>query len=275
MKSIGLSLNILAYISPRKAAQIGLNLFCYPFRVPLNSKQKAFLDSATQSSFEHKGVRIQTYRWGSGPRNILLVHGWQSHTYRWKRYIESFPKEEYTIYAFDAPGHGLSSGKFLSVPLYSEVIENFIGRTGKMESIVSHSIGSFSALYTFYRNPTLTSDNLVTLASPGEAQEFFDYYARSLSLSEKSSNLISNRFEDLFQRSPGYFSAPRFASSLSVPGLIIHDEDDDDTSVLHSRRIHEAWKTSRFIMTKGFGHNLRSDQVVQEVIRFLRRPSIA
>jgi pimeloyl-ACP methyl ester carboxylesterase len=275
MKSIGLYLNFLAYIFPQKAARIGLNLFCYPFRVPLNPKQKAFLDSAAQSSFEHKGVRIQTYRWGSGPRNILLVHGWQSHTYRWKRYIESISKEEYSIYAFDAPGHGMSGGKFLSVPLYSEIIENFISRTGKMESIVSHSIGSFSALYTFYRNPTLASNNLVTLASPGEAQEFFDFYARSLSLSEKSISLISNRFEDLFQRSPRYFSAPRFASSLNVPGLIIHDEDDDDTSVSHSRRIHEAWKTSRFIMTKGFGHNLRSDLVVQEVINFLSRPSIA
>jgi pimeloyl-ACP methyl ester carboxylesterase len=275
MRTVGLYLNALAWLAPKKAARLGLSLFCYPFRAPLNTKQKAFLDTAIQSSFEHNEVKIQTYRWGSGPRNILLVHGWQSHTYRWKRYIEFLPKDEYTIYAFDAPGHGMSGGKFLSVPLYSEVIENFIIRLGSIESIVSHSIGSFSAIYTLYRNPSLASNNLVTLASPGEAQEFFDFYARTLALSPRTVNLITTRFEELFKKSPRYFSAPHFASSLTVPGLIIHDEEDDDTSVVHSRRIHEAWKTSRFIMTKGFGHNLRSDLVIQEVINFLRKPSVA
>ena len=270
-----LGLNVLAYIAPRQAANLGLNLFCYPFRVPISPKQKAFLSTAFQSSFEHKGVKIQTYRWGSGAKNILLLHGWQSHTYRWRRYVESLSTEEYTIHAFDAPGHGMSEGKFLSVPLYSEVIETFISRTGIIDTIVSHSIGSFSALYTFYRKPTLSSHNLVTLASPGEAQEFFDFYTRSLALSKKSINLITDRFEELFQRTPRNFSAPVFASTLKVPGLIIHDEEDDDTSVVHSRRIHEAWKTSRLIMTKGFGHNLRSEVVVNEVVNFVRRPSIA
>lgn len=275
MRCLGLYLNVLAYIAPRKAARVGLNLFCYPFRASINTKQKAFLDTAVQSTFEHNDITIQTYRWGVGPKNILLLHGWQSHTYRWKRYIESLSKEEYTIYAFDAPGHGMSGGNFLSIPLYSEVIEAFINRAGTIETIVSHSIGSFSVLYTFYRKPTLSSNNLVTLASPGEAQEFFDFYTRSLALSAKCSTLITNRFEELFQRTPHYFSAPIFASSLKVPGLIIHDEEDNDTSVVHSRRIHAAWKTSRLIMTKGFGHNLRSDEVVNEVINFVSRPSIA
>lgn len=274
MRVIGLYLNTLSYVAPDKAARLGFSLFCYPARVPISAKQKAFLATAAQSSFKHEDVSIRTYQWGSGPKKILLVHGWQSHSYRWKRYVESLPKEEYTIYAFDAPGHGFSEGRFLSVPLYSEVIESFINRTGKMESIVSHSIGSFSVLYTFYRNPSLSPGNLVMLASPGEAQEFFDFYARSLALSEKCINLINSRFQELFQQSPRYFSAPLFASTLNVPGLIIHDEEDDDTPVVHSRRIHEAWKASRFIVTKGFGHNLRSDLVVSEVINFIARPSV-
>jgi len=274
LRSIGLYLNSLALIAPRKTARLGFDLFCYPFRVPINAKQKVFLNTAVQSSFAFNGLMIQTYRWGSGPKNILLLHGWQSHTYRWKKYIESLSKEEYSIYAFDAPGHGLSSGKFLSVPLYSEVIENFIGRIGTIETIISHSIGSFSALYTFYRNPEIPSNNLVTLASAGEAQEFFDFYKKSLALSTKSAGLIANRFEELFQKAPRDFSAPFFASSMKVRGLIIHDEADDDTSVIHSLRIHAAWKNSRLITTKGLGHNLKSDEVVNEVIKFVNQPSL-
>ncbi len=273
LRSMGIYLNSLSLIAPGKAAQLGFNLFCYPFRPTINSKQRAFLKSADQGTFEHNGVKIQCYRWGTGPKNILMLHGWQSHTYRWKKYIESLNKEEYSLHAFDAPGHGLSGGKFLTVPLYSEVIENYISRIGPLDSTISHSIGSFSALYTFYKNPKLSSGRIVTLASPGEAQEFFDFYQRSLALSNRCIQYVTDRFEEVFQMKPSGFSAPYFASSIQVPGLIIHDEEDDNTPVIHSRRIHEAWKNSRFIATKGLGHNLRSDDVVNEVMKFIQEPN--
>jgi pimeloyl-ACP methyl ester carboxylesterase len=268
---IGFVLNVLAVISPRLAAKLGLNLFCYPFRVPVSARQRKFLSTAVQSSFHHKGIRIQTYRWGSGPMNILLLHGWQSHTYRWKKYIESLSLTEYTIYALDAPGHGQSSGRFLHVPLYSEVISMFMMQIGTLEGIIGHSIGGFSALYTLHRDKDLTTNNLVTLASPGEVGEFLEFYQNSLSLSDRMMNLIERRFEEKFFLSPSDFSAPVFASSLKVPGLIIHDVEDLDAPVIHSKRIHNAWKNSRLVMTRGFGHNLKSEDVVAEVIEFFNQ----
>lgn len=271
MKGVGLYLNSLAHVAPRKAAKIGFDLFCHPLRVPIHAKQRAFLESASQTAFVHGGIKLKTYQWGNGPKNILLLHGWQSHTYRWKKYIESLSKDEYTIHAFDAPGHGLSEGRFLSVPLYSEVIEDFIGRIGDVETIIAHSIGSFSAIYTYYRNKNLPIRNLVSLASPGEAQEFLEYYKKSLSLSEKSARLIAERFFEIFQKTPGDFSAPRFATALNIPGLIIHDEEDEDTSSVHSKKIHAAWKGSTLISTRGFGHNLRSDEVIRQVVHFIDR----
>ena len=61
-KTIGLSLNGLAILAPRKAAQVGFELFCRPIRVPINEKQKAFLDTSQKQSFKFKGNYIQTYR---------------------------------------------------------------------------------------------------------------------------------------------------------------------------------------------------------------------
>ncbi len=269
MKGAGLYLNTLARIAPGKAAHAGLNLFCHPFRAPLSTNQKAFLNTARQSVFSHGGVPIMEYRWGNGPKNILLVHGWQSHTYRWKRYVETFNKDEYTIHAFDAPGHGLSGGKFLSVPLYSEIMESVIEKIGEVESIISHSIGSFSAIYTIHRSQNLKVKKLVSLASPGDAGEFFDFYKHSLALSDRSSALIEDRFYELFKKRPQEFSAPLFAASLTIPGLIIHDEEDDNTPVVHSKKIHAAWAGSEFIATRGLGHNLRSDDVLRRVVDFV------
>ena len=268
---IGAGLNSLAYIAPARAAHIGFNLFCRPIRIPLKEKQKLFLHKASRETFDHNGIKIQTYRWGTGEKKILLLHGWQSHSYRWKIYIEELSKN-YTVYSLDAPGHGLSGGSQLSVPLYSEVIEEQMKRVGGIDAMITHSLGGFSALYTFYRNPKLKVEKIITLASPGEASEFFDFYSRALRLSEKSTQLITKRFVEHFQKTPAFFSAPSFASTLNIPGLIIHDEDDDETPFHHAERIHKAWKKSKLIKTKGFGHNLKSAEVIKEVVQFVRDP---
>jgi pimeloyl-ACP methyl ester carboxylesterase len=270
VRTAGFTLNLLALVLPRKAARLGFNLFCFPFRSRLTVKQKAFLATGQQGHLSFDGLSIQTYRWGSGPKKVLLLHGWQSHSYRWKKLIESLDHEAYTIHALDAPGHGLSTGRLLHVPLYSEVISRFMERIGPVDSVIGHSLGGFSALYTFRHRPHLRVNKVVALASPGGAREFFSFYQQSLSLTQRSIGLVEAYFVELLKHSPEYYSAPAFAAALDIPGLIIHDEDDSETSIDNGHRIHRAWKDSRFIRTRGLGHNLRSEQVVNDVISFIK-----
>jgi len=266
----GLWLNILAVISPRRAAQYGIDLFCHPMRQPLTAKHMTFLDSAEKSTFEHQHINIQTYKWGEGEHKVLFLHGWQSHSYRWKKYIESFDKKQYTLYALDAPGHGLSGGKYLSVPSYAEVIRAFTMKYSAVDVVVCHSMGCFAALYAFYQHPAITPKVLIALASPGEAEEFFTHYTKLLSLSARTTRLLRAKFTEVFKKTPAEFSAPLFSASLKIPGLLIHDEEDDDTSVEHSKRIHAAWKSSTLMVTKGLGHNLRSAGIVKKVVAFVQ-----
>ena len=125
LRLTGLYLNLLALFSPRLAGQKGFELFCSPQKVPLKKHQLDYLNTGESFTFQSEGVRIQGFKWGSGSKKILFIHGWQSHSFRWKNYIESFSKEEYTLYAFDAPAHGQSGGKFLNLPVYSQAIERF------------------------------------------------------------------------------------------------------------------------------------------------------
>lgn len=272
-KLLGLYINVLAIVSPRYAGHFGLALFCRPFRGKITARQKEFLQSAEQFSFPYRNETVAGYRWGNGAKKVLLVHGWQSHTYRWKTYVEELIKHNHSVFAFDAPGHGLSSGNFLSVPLYSEVIEKIILQIGKPEVIIGHSIGGFSSLITLHRNPSLSPDKLVVMAAPGEASEFFDFYKATLNLSQRSMGLIINSFRERFNHGPEYFSSPAFASTITTAGLIIHDEEDVETSVEHSKRVHQNWNNSRLYITKGFGHNLKSIEVVKEVVAFIGKKS--
>ena len=268
---LGLYLDTLSYVSPSRAAEKGFNLFCRPFRVPTNDKQRAFFNSAHKFTIDHEGFEVQGYRWGNGPRKILFLHGWQSHTYRWKPYVEALSANDYTVYSLDAPGHGLSSGNFLSVPLYSSLIEKFISQHNDVHAVIGHSLGGFSLLYSFYRQP-LPVDRMILLAPPGEAGDFIAAFKKTLGVSDRTVKLVVENFARRYQVTPDFFSSRRFAEKVNVKGLIIHDEDDQEAPYHYSLPLREIWKQSRLVTTKGYGHNLKSASVVKEVVEFIQEP---
>ena len=272
MKLYGLYLNLLAIVAPRLAGKKGFMLFCRPFRSSITPKQHEFFNSAEKFSREWDGHTIQGFRWGNGPRTVLFLHGWQSHTYRWKAYIESLPRDEYTVYAFDAPGHGLSSGSFLSVPLYSSVIRSFIHEIGEVHAVAAHSLGGFSLLYTCYANPSLPVGRIILMSTPGEATEFTAAFRNALKLSERTLGLVVDYFTEKYKVAPVYFSALRFVAGINTKGLIIHDEDDLEAPYAYAQSLHGTWRTSRMITTRGSGHNLKSPHVVKHVVDFLQEP---
>lgn len=269
IRSLGAWLNILSRVDPARAARLGFRIFAHPRRQPVTRKHQAFFNTADQQQFEHAGQRIHVYRWGTGDHSVLFLHGWQSHTYRWKRYIETFRDAGYSVYAFDAPAHGQSGGNMTTVPLYAETLNAFVHEYGQPDTIVGHSMGVFASLYALYRFPEITPRMMVGLAAPGEASEFLDHYQRQLALTGRTRKILEEHFSKLFNAPPEFFSAPFFASGLSIPGLLIHDEHDAETSVLHSHRINEAWKGSTLVTTTGLGHNLKSPEIVDQVFGFV------
>ncbi len=272
IRMTGLYLEGLAWVAPRYAAKKGFFLFCRPFRVAANKKQLAFFHTATQFQIEHEGYTVQGYRWGNGKKKILFLHGWQSHTYRWKPYIDALSKDEYTIYSLDAPGHGLSSGNFLTVPLYSTLVENFMRQHSHVHTVIGHSLGSFSLLYTFYRSPILPVDRIILLSPPGEADDFISVFQKTLRLSDRTKQLVVNYFAERYNVKPDFFSARRFARELKVKGMIIHDQEDRETPYEYSAILNKVWQESILVTTKGLGHNLKSPSVVKEVVSFIQDP---
>ena len=271
---LGLSINLLALFSPKKAGRLGFMLFCKPFRGRITDYHKQFLFSSDQFSFEHDGITIQAYRWGHGPKNILFLHGWQSHTFRWKAYIESLDKDEYSVFAFDAPGHGLSGGSFLNVPYYGEIILQLIETIGQIDTLVGHSLGSFSTLYMLHQKPSVNVKKLILMAPPGEANDFIEFYRQTLGLSNRSMTLIKDQFRQEFKKPITWFSTTRFVATVEIPGLIIHDEGDAEAPYRYATSINAAWSRSNLITTKGLGHNLKSKEVVNMVTSFIKNEQL-
>lgn len=272
VRSIGAYLNTLAWVAPGYAARKGFKLFCWPRRIKMKPHHFDFLNAAEEKfSFEYASKKIQVYRWGSGPQKVLLLHGWQSHSYWWRYVINAIPKNEYTIVSLDAPGHGLSEGDFLNLAHYSVLIEKFIDQHGPIHTVLSHSFGSFASIYTLHRKPETPLSKLVVMAAPGEVEYFFKYYCKLLGLSDRATELITDHFIKTVGHPPSYFKIKDFAATLSLPGLIIHDTEDTEAPYANAIAMKEAWTNSQMITTTGLGHNLKSKELVEKVVEYVKQ----
>lgn len=268
-KSVGVYFNTLAIINPKLLAKKGFQLFCNPMAKPIQKHQLKFLEKGKNSIIDFNNEKIQTYKWGNGSKKVLMVHGWASHTFRWKSYIENLIENDFTIYAFDAPAHGLSSGKMLHVELYTEVIDLMIQHNKEIETIISHSIGGFATTYWLYKNKNQNIKKTVIMGAPGEAKDFFDFYKSILGLSNKAKNIVIKEFAKTLENEPSYFSTSKFAKEIDTECLIIHDKGDKDTNPEYSIRLNENWKNSQLILTEGLGHKLKSKALEKKVIAFI------
>ncbi len=262
---IGIYLNTLTRISPKNGGKAGFRLFCKPRRSPLKKHHLAFFQTARQTDFDFNGTPVRLYEWGNGPKKVLFVHGWQSHSFRWRKYVESLPAEEYTLVAFDAPGHGQSGGDQFTVPLNAYLIWLLIERYQGFDAVVAHSIGSISVFYAMAHYDIQTVSKVVAMASPSRAAEFFAFYTDALKLREHTVRQIKHEFQSHVRHQLEGISLPAYAGKVTVPGLIIHDEADPETPYQNALELLENWKNATLITTRGLGHNLKSPAVAEVV----------
>lgn len=267
--------NSLTLLSPKLSAKHAFNLFAYPFKSKLKPTQLEFLNTAEKFKVDVNNKKVQCYKWGSGKEKILFVHGWQSNSYRWKPFIENFDKDKYTMYAFDAPGHGNSEGKICTVPHYESCISSIISKVGDIDAFVGHSIGSFSCA-SFMHHKKYKVKNYISLASPYDAFEFFDFFKNLIALSDQSQKNLADEFENFTSYPLGHYSLENFAPDVNAQNiLIVHDKQDNTTPYTNAKSYYnqllELNKNAKLILTEGLKHKLRSAQVVAAVSNCLEQ----
>ncbi len=265
---VGNYLNLLAVIAPRLAGKKGFLIFCNPRRREVKPHHLEFLNASEKFTILYANKKVQGYKWGTGDRKILLLHGWESHSYWWKNVVSGLPKEKFTIYSIDAPGHGLSEGGYINIPHYSGLIEQLISQEN-FYALLAHSLGAFASVYTLHRAPQLAVSKMVVMAAPGEAKEFVAHYQKVVGLSDRCMKAIHAHFVKVLGLAPEYFSLKEFAKTLTLPGLMIHDKDDREAPYAHVLAAHQNWKNSEMVTTTGLGHNLKSGDLIKKVVQFL------
>lgn len=267
-KSVGLYINCLSYVCPKKAYDLAYKFFSEPRKgkLDINNLPKALL-KAELKRHSYNEHNFHTYTWKGNDEVILLVHGWESNASRWKKLITGLKKTGKTIIAIDAPAHGLSNGKEFNVPTYAEFIDQIVQKYNP-KSIIGHSIGGNAIAY-FQAHYHHTFEKMVLIGSPSDFNVILNTYIQMLSLNKQIHQSLITYIKQRFNIAIDDFSASKFLEKTTIPGIIAHDIDDDIVLFEEGKKIANSWKTAEFISTKGLNHSMHDEYLYQTIIRFI------
>ena len=213
-------LNATARMSRRQAGALGYYLLSKPRRAADEPLSDDFMRDARHSIIDACGTELQCYHWpGKGP-SVLLLHGWESNSGRWFAFFEPLRKAGYEIYAFDAPAHGRSGGSRFNALIYAQALEAYLHHLGFAPSYwIGHSAGGMAAIwYLTEMQPAYEPDQLVSMAVPGELENFIDKFCDFIGVHDKVKLGIDDQFRRKLDVSFKDISFVNYVKNLRVPG---------------------------------------------------------
>ncbi|GAA1219314.1 alpha/beta hydrolase [Rhodoglobus aureus] len=267
------TLGLMQRFTPRLAAEAAYVLWLssgLPKQV--HPREQAIIAEATHSTIRVNGHRVAVYTWGDGPNAVLLTHGWHGRAAEFGDIVQELRRDDRTILAFDAPGHGHSRGRLPDVRDFASVIEALGERYGPFEAMVAHSFGNLASTLAI-RNGTETR-RLVSIGGVAELRYVVTSVSGIMRLNPRTLDGLVRRIERRrFSKVPDFWnSLSATAAPLEVPLLIIHDRDDSWVPYGQAEVLAAAHpETSRTMLTSGLNHHrvLRDQQVLDAISQFL------
>lgn len=270
-------LHILTLVSPKKAAKKAFALFCTPRRKSTKRLPPLF-EKGEKLSFQLNDHTIRGHRWlphqasTNSLKKVLVVHGFESSSRNFEQYIGALLKKGYEVLAFDAPAHGRSGGRRITLPLYVDMIRTVYDQYGPIHSFMGHSLGALALALFLESIPHDSTTRMVLIAPAVEATAAVDMFFHLLEL-DKAVRTEFDAYEySLFGLPFSWFSLRRALRSIKAGILWMQDEDDAITPLKEALPVKEdGHHNVRFVITKGLGHRkiYRDGDVQQQVVAFL------
>jgi len=270
-------LHILTLVSPRQAAKKAFSLFCTPRRKS-GKKLPSLFDKGEKLSFQLEDHPVRGHRWrphqasSNTLKKVLIAHGFESSSRNFEQYINAFLKKGYEVLAFDAPAHGRSGGRRITLPLYVDMIRTIHDRYGPIHSFMGHSLGGL-ALSLFLESITHEkTTRLVLISPPVEMASAVDTLFQMLELDAGVRTAFDEYAYRLSGRPFSWFSLRRALHRVKAEVLWLHDEDDDITPLADTLPVkNDSHPNIRWVTTKGLGHRkiYRDGEVLRQVVDFL------
>jgi pimeloyl-ACP methyl ester carboxylesterase len=214
--------------------------------------------------------KVATYVWEASGPTVLLVHGWAGSASDLEEVAVSLREAGYRVVAFDAPGHGRSTGRRVTLPIFADALEAVARSQPELRAIVAHSFGGVGTVVALSRR--LPCTRAVLLASPSEMEPYLARMDAALGLGLPGRAALRARVAHVLARAGlTGFDLPALTHGLSQPALIVHDAGDREVPPAAARRLARGWPGAQRVETEGLGHRrlLRDPDVVARVTAFV------
>ena len=268
---IGAQINFLNLFSSQAAGKKAFDVFCTPRKGRIRTKDRDFLETCDSEQVLTGGPeKIQTYIWNEeGERTVLLIHGWESNTARWRFLIPYLVDEGYKVVSLDAPAHGGSEGKLLNVPKYAAAIDLVVDAF-QPDHLIGHSVGGMSVIYFLEKYGPKSVKSVAVLGALAQLPPIIAGYKKMLGLTDGSVRSMDKYLEGRFGFPIAYFQTEIFKRAHKMQMLIVHDQKDRICPPEGALYNHRHFPHSELFFTEGLGHGLQDKKVFDKIVEYLR-----
>jgi len=270
-KTILVTAKILETMSTKLAVKFAIKLFTTPMKYKLPKREFEMDKNSVQEKFIIQSIdkEMVVYKYGTGTKRVLLVHGWSGRGTQLVKIADEFVKLGYQTISFDAPAHGKASGKTSNMTEFIAGILELEKEFGPFEFAVGHSLGGMSILNSIKRG--LKVKKAVIIGSGDIVEDILVDFVEKLGMNIAISKKMKANLEKRIDETMDSFSAYIVAREIEIPVLVIHDKDDDDVPVKAGHHIKENLKNGELFLTEGLGHRkiLGDAKVIKKIIEFL------
>ena len=272
LKYVRTKFKLLSTISKRKAAEKAFELFCTPqFRT--KKELPPVFKRSEKIEFPFEGNIVRGYRWNHpSPKKLLILHGFESSVINFEKYIEPLIKKGYEILAFDAPAHGRSAGKTITVITYKNLIRYIWNNYGPIDSFITHSFGGLTLSLVLEEIPHAESTKIVLIAPAAETKTAIDNFFKLLKLDNDVRNEFDKIIEEQDGKLPEWYSVSRVAPKIKGQVLFLQDKNDYITPLSDVKPIIDKnYPNFHFVISEGLGHRkiYQDEQSLRKIIEFL------
>ena len=264
---------VLNRFAPGAAARLTYALLTRPPRARERPWEISLRERARTETLSSGKGHLTVFAWGEGP-TVLLVHGWGARGTHLGRMVPPLVAAGYRVVAFDAPGHGNSSGRSTTLPEFSAAIAAVARHVGDVDTLIAHSFGVAMALWAQV-DWGLRARRQVLFSSIDHCMWVTEEFSRLMLIPD---SVMSRGRQLMVKRTGGSMDWSRLSvvewlRRTSQPTLLVHDSCDPEVPIEHffsllsvgSERPLDAQ------VTEGLGHHrvLGDLGVMSRMLEFL------
>jgi pimeloyl-ACP methyl ester carboxylesterase len=258
---------------PGLASRLAFQLFSTP--MPLKWRGRSATANSGPWVAEHwelMGLRLCTWRRREsepGRPRVLLVHGWAGSAKQMRPLAEQLWAQGYEPLLLDMPAHGHSQGWQTHMPQFVQALHAAAQRYGPLHALIAHSLGAVAASHAVATG--LPAAKLVLIACSAPPRQVLSWFGASFGLGRASLGAMQARLEQLGGVALEAFEPAWLGARLSLPLLLVHDEQDKAAPLPHAQALARAMPNGRLLLTQGLGHRriLADEAVAAAVLQHL------